>query len=122
MLENLIVGLNLYTAHFDESKGFNNVNPGIYVSYRMPVCDPVLGVYRNSERTTSVFAACRISRGIFRLDVGVVGGYASRSINPLIIPSVAIPLQSLGLGKTSLNVGVIPIKDGGVHFSIERGF
>lgn len=118
MLENLIVGLNLYTAHFDESKGFNNVNPGIYVSYRMPVCDPVLGVYRNSERGTSAFAACRFSYGPFRLDLGAVTGYASRPVNPLLIPSVAIPLGE----KITFNVGVIPIKDGGVHFSIERGF
>lgn len=118
MLENLVVGLNLYTAHFDESKGFNNVNPGIYVSYRMPVCDPVMGVYRNSERKTSAFAACRFSRGPFRVDVGVVGGYASRPINPLVIPSVAVPLGE----KTTFNVGVIPIKDGGIHFSVERGF
>lgn len=118
MLENLIVGLNLYTVHFDESKGFNNVNPGIYVSYRMPVCDTVLGVYRNSERGASAFAACRFSYGPFRLDLGAITGYASRPINPLLIPSVAIPLG----GKTTFNIGVIPIKNGGLHFSIEKGF
>lgn len=118
MLENLIIGLNLYTVHFDESKGFNNVNPGAYISYRMPVCYPVLGVYRNSERGTSAFAACRFSYGPFRLDVGAVTGYASRPINPLLVPSVAIPIGE----KTTFNVGAIPINNGGVHFSIERVF
>lgn len=126
MLEALIIGTHLYTQHFNTEAGYNNVNPGMYISAKFEdhVCAPTAGFYYNSERKESVWAGCTFTAGDrnqYRLIVGGVTGYV-KGLTPLIIPQ-----YNIGVTKDlSVGIGLIPpvkVADGGgLHFTMEWSF
>lgn len=125
MLLETIIGLHLYTYHFDRKVGLNDQTPGAYVALHVDdsPCMPSAGYYRNSESGNSVWAGCTFQYSYARLTVGVVGGYKSGS-TLLVIPSVAIPVTQ----KTNFTIGYVPDPNryknssDGVHFTIEYKF
>ena len=122
----LIVGLHLYTSHFNQDAGYNNVNPGIYVSADVgTVCRPSGGYYFNSERKDSFWSGCTFVAGEenqYRLVVGAVTGYKNQTVAPMILPQYVKRVA----GDFAVGVALIPpvkIADGGgLHCTIERNF
>lgn len=83
----LSIGLHTASYHTDTAGGWNNTNPGLYVQYK----GYQAGVYHNSVRDTTVYAAktfysdsCR-----FELAVGAATGYKKQQ------PIKGIPLTPL---------------------------
>lgn len=124
----MIVGLDLYSHHFDATKGFENVTPGVYASFDpRPTgdlrCAPTFGTYKNSERGLSVHGGCAFAFGrYFRVYAGVVTGYKAGPL-PLLLPSAIVPLWK---NDTNLSVSFLPKMDSGgsavLHFGLERKF
>ena len=112
------IGLHVASVHSEP--GFNNVNPGVYYRHN----GFTVGAYYNSMRRLSTYAGYTIEtsgRVTFALTAGVVTGYPSRPIQPLLIPSVAYHFNS-----NAVRIAFIPpaIKHGvaALHLMVEHKF
>lgn len=113
MIDALLLGLNLQTAHVHG--GYERQTPGIYV-----VADncATLGIYRNSVNRMSVVAGCTLGT-TWSLTIGAVTGYGR--LQPLAVPSVSLPLA----GAWRARVEALPRPRGGsaaLSLSLERWF
>ena len=109
----LILGVHLASTHLNtDNTGLNNANVGVYGE-----CDGwTAGVYRNSYRRTSLYAAHTWHWGPFALTAGAVTGYGGAWMKPLIAPSVTIgPFRVAGLPPALGEPGVF-------HLSIQHEF
>lgn len=106
----LALGLNLGTYHFDRESHFREFNPGIYA-----VCDDLAaGVYLNSQSHASIHAGKVFKLGPVDIEVGLVTGYQSAPVLPLVIPSMRFGSVRIGLIPP-----VHPKVKGGLTFSAE---
>jgi len=107
------VGVHVYTYHFTESAGFNNVNPGAYIV----VNGWTGGLFYNSERHMSGYAGYTFRNVLgspIDVVVGGVTGYAVAPVVPLVAPSVLVTKH------LRLSLPLTPYKTGwGVHASLE---
>ena len=104
------IGLHIGTKH--SRSGLNNVNPGAYMVFSDSL---VLGGYYNSERHASAYAAWQWQTeplaftGPLRLRAsvlaGLVTGYESRRVMPLLLPSLSMPLANTG---ASVRLSFVP--------------
>lgn len=119
LLNGLVLGVHLVSAHFPAGDGLNNVNPGVYVRAESGL---TVGVYRNTLRRTSAYAGWTFTTDVIpeapiSLTVGAVSGYrferkevackneawstrcfdwegySSQSVVPMVAPSIALPLS-----------------------------
>lgn len=105
------IGLHLRSHHFsDGPRGkwwepdyqYNNVNPGVYAYHD----GWTAGVFYNSERRVSVyggytFESPQWNKLSVAATVGLISGYgSSKTIYPMLIPSVAWEHGFLGRGST----------------------
>jgi hypothetical protein len=110
------LGLHLVTAH--SAAAMNDSNPGVYARWAdSSGTGPVAGVYYNSERAYSMYAAYSWGWQSSRLPVsaaitaGAVTGYNAGQLLPLLVPSTA-----LHLGSTALRLTYIPkVEKKGAH-------
>lgn len=116
MLESLVLGLHLATAH--AAGGYESFNPGVYV------VSPegwTAGVLRNSERRTSVYGGMTFETADRRwaLTVGGITGYR-KSVTPLLVPSVRVPVAGSFAARFSLLVP--PGQRPALHVGLEKSF
>ena len=127
MIEGIIIGLHLATAHFDAAprSDLRGFNLGIYA--RAPGGFTV-GAYSNSHARLSVYGGWTFETADrrFAITAGAVSGYRLGApprprILPLVVPSVR-----LGDDDASLRLSLLPKASkhsaAGLHFSIERKF
>ncbi|ACB34533.1 hypothetical protein Lcho_2267 [Leptothrix cholodnii SP-6] len=118
--EPVTVGLHLATAH--TAGGYNPVNPGLYIRTARGL---TLGIYRNSMRATSAYAAYTHEwlGGHLALTAGAVTGYAALPVAPLLVPSVRLDLVD-GFSARLAYLPKPPHYGGsaGLHLSVERSF
>jgi len=115
------IGLHLGSVH--STPGWCNYNPGVYMRTDAGL---TLGAYRNSECTSSAYAGwtweARRGKLAAAVTAGAVTGYAARSVQFLLVPSIAVDVAS----RTALRLTYIPkIERAGahaLHLSIERRF
>lgn len=104
------VGLHWTTKH--AHAGYCEYNPGLYVRTDDGF---TAGTYRNSECRQSVYIGQTFTHGIYSVTVGGVTGYTRRTVTPMIVPSVALPLAD----GVSLRLALAARA---VHVSVERKF
>lgn len=113
-------GVHLGSIH--DSKGFNNVNPGIYVRLDSGF---TAGTVYNSERKQSVYAGWTFehhftSKFSAAVTVGGITGYAM-PVTPMVIPSLAV-----NTGPATVRVGFLTkVNKNGANaltFMVERKF
>ncbi len=95
-----VIGINTFTHHTRKTFGAKwslcNVNPGIYYVHPSGLTG---GVFRNSECSTSAYAAYTIQTESkrFALTGGLATGYKYQGshgvFQPFVAPSVAVPLD-----------------------------
>jgi hypothetical protein len=115
------VGAHLATAHFGGRQDLNDANPGVYIQARTgPLANASVGIYRNSERHTSVYAAYTWATAdrMWAISAGGVTGYSTGRVVPLLVPSVRIPAGPVAVRLSYLAKAV---KHGasGIHISME---
>lgn len=126
MLEGLILGAHLATAHIGPDAGeLNSFNPGVYVSSQESGW--TAGYYHNSIRRGSFYVGRTFNvYGNWDVTVGGVTGYYKMPVAPLLVPSYKVRLGDIdpSLDKTYLRIGILPKPrthgSGGIHFSIEQ--
>ena len=115
-----IVGIHTVSVHTE--KGYNNTNPGVYLS----IDGYTAGTYYNSERHQTYYVgynfAGELGYGLdWGLTLGLATGYERSKVVPMLVPSV-----SLNLGNNfAVRLSAIPpfAKSPGVaHLSFERKF
>jgi hypothetical protein len=116
------LGMHLHTVHFG-GHHLNDSNPGLYLHARSGLlAGASVGVYRNSYRDTSAYAAYtwETTTRLAAVTVGGVTGYRSARIAPLLVPSLRLPLPWPDAG---LRLSYLPraVKHGaaGLHISLE---
>ncbi|HET8689739.1 MAG TPA: hypothetical protein VFM18_24295 [Methanosarcina sp.] len=123
LIESVVLGMHLYTQHLDLNRNYQSETEGIYVSMDVGnrFCSPSAGVYNNSDFGVSRWVGCTANldqKKIFRVTYGFVDGYSVGRL-PLVIPSVAIPLNKYA----SFGIGYIPKANknasDGIHFTFE---
>ena len=108
------IGAHLYTAHW--SKHYNNVNTGLYYKTDTGL---IAGVYRNSYDRPSAYVGMVVHSGPFEIVAGAATGYKGvcpkvcKTLTPMFVPSLALPLTSATTMRLSLPNGQ------GVHLSLE---
>lgn len=105
----IAIGLHIGTYHFDRTRDYQEVNPGIYAR-----CEGVAaGVYFNSERKTSAWIGVERKTGPVDWTFGAVVGYTRSPVLPLVVPSYKV-----GTARISL---LLPLEKGGggLHISYE---
>lgn len=111
-----LVGAHLATWH--AKPGFEAATYGIYARWDNGA---TLGALRNSEGRASVYLAKTWSTadGRFSLTAGGITGYRSASVNPLVVPSVALPLSR----RSAVRLSFLPQSNRGgsaaLHVSLE---
>lgn len=117
-----ILGLSLYTHHFNPSPEISNSTPGIYLRTG---CGLTLGEYKNSFGGKSHLLGWTGEQGPWGLTLGAITGYAQGTI-PAVLPSVAFsPLPSspsLRIRLTALLPAPKVNKHPGIHLSTEWRF
>lgn len=99
MIESIILGLHLMSAHLPERPGQNNINPGIYA-----VADGwTAGTYRNTLRRQSVYFGYQFDapNTPFSLTIGAVSGYHITK-TPIVRSDKACVHRTQGDGCDSL--------------------
>lgn len=112
--QDLTIGIDLATHHFDRTEKRREVNPGIYGN-----CDGITaGVYLNSASKPTWWAGYTYQVGPVAITAGAGTGYryegGSGALAPMLILSVRLP--------GGLRLGVFPKsgeKSGGIHISKE---
>lgn len=118
-LAGLTLGLHLLTLH--SAPGYESQNLGLYG--RHAPSGITAGLYRNSEGRASFYLGETFETADrrFALTVGAVTGYRSRSLAPLVVPSMR-----LGDDDLAVRLSLIPKPPGanawGLHLSVEREF
>lgn len=120
MAEPTRVGLHLVSIH--ERAGFRTVTPGLYAEAADGL---TLGALGNSEGRLSLYAARTWHTGDDRwsLTAGVITGYRSAKVTPLLVPSLRVPITSATAARLSLIPK--PPREGGssaLHLSVETTF
>ena len=88
------------TPPTQEKRRVSRLSAGLAASFKNSAGDgPSVGFYRNAEHNTSVYAGYAWSWQIagpvsVQMMVGGVTGYTSKSVSPLIMPSVALAVAS----------------------------
>lgn len=111
-----VLGAHLLSAH--AQPGYEAATVGLYA--RAPG-GMTVGALRNSERSLSLYAGhtWQTADGRWALTAGVISGYSSARLNPLLVPSVRVPLGAAAAARISL---IPKPRNGGssaVHFSVE---
>ena len=115
-----LVGIHTVSVHTE--KGYNNTNPGFYLS----IDGYTVGTYYNSERHQTYYVgynfAGELGYGLdWGLTLGLATGYERSKVVPMVVPSV-----SYGLGNNfAVRLSAIPpfAKSPGVaHLSFEYRF
>lgn len=114
--EPCLVGAHLASWH---------VKPGLeaatYGVYARSCSGATVGALRNSEGRSSVYLAQTWTTrdGHWSLTAGGITGYRSAAINPLVVPSYAMPLSA----RTALRLSFLPQSNRGgsaaLHLSVE---
>ena len=116
------IGVHIASQHSE--KGFNNVNPGVYVVHS----GYTIGTYYNSEYRQSYYAGYtfegKLSGPInYGITVGAITGYAAGKVTPMVVPSIS---YNDGLFGGSTRLSFVPkIQRNGahaVHLSYEWSF
>lgn len=113
------LGLHLLSAH--AQPGYETATVGVYAQAPGGL---TVGALRNSERRLSVYAGqtWHTADGRWALTAGVITGYRSARVTPLLVPSVRLPLGP----AATVRLGLIPKpRDGGssaLHVSVETRF
>jgi hypothetical protein len=117
----LTVGLHLASKHSNYQTARNDNNHGVYIANEKFAA----GVYKNSEFKNSAYVIALIPTIIPKthLSVGLVTGYSTMPIVPMVAVTTTIPLTS----ATVLRLTAVPKppQNGGaavVHLSIESKF
>lgn len=115
-----LIGLHIGTKHFSERR-FNDRNPGLYAVWPGGF---TLGTVTNSENSQSVYAAWTYqseqwNRMSWGLTAGAITGYASRPINPMLIPSLAFHPTERTAVRFSWLTKVSKQGANAVHLSLE---
>ncbi len=107
---------------YTQQRRYESFNPGLYLRLDSGA---TAGFYRNSYGRWSTYAGWtwQTAGDRFALTVGAVTGYPTRSVSPLIVPSVRFDLA----GATSARLSLLPKTPGtaestGLHLSLERRF
>lgn len=118
------IGVHVGSQHFGKNAdAFNNFNPGVYVYHN----GWTVGTYHNSERRQSAYAGYTweydiTSRLAVGATLGVITGYSTARVLPMLVPSVGYRIA----GNTSARLSFVPAvsKHGAsaLHLSIERKF
>ena len=119
IIEGLILGLHLMTWH--AQPGWNGINPGLYAKVDSGW---TAGFYYNSDRRWSAYAG-KTFKVFDKVDVTVGGvtGYSTRTISPLVIPSIELwrfEGADVRLAFAPRVPGVNP--SALIHFTIEKRF
>lgn len=119
--QTVTVGAHIATQHWGRSD-MNDFNPGIYVQARTgPLSGASVGMYYNSERAGSVYAAYtwETKGRMLAVSVGAVTGYKGSDLTPIVLPSLRLPIGAQAVRLTYLPKAN---KQGasGVHISLER--
>lgn len=105
-----MIGLNLGTLH-DHPAGLCGINPGLYVMAESGWSGGVVG---NSECRLGAWGGFTKSHGVLSITTGVVAGYKSAPVLPLLMPSIKI---------SHFRLTYLPRSPGstsaGIHLSIE---
>lgn len=123
MMDALIIGLHLATAHGPAPEGvqLQSFNPGVYVRAASGL---TVGAFRNSHGRASVYGGWTWSTTDQRWSItaGAVTGYPRARVLPLVVPSMRVGIADGWALRTSLLVN--PARDGahGLHFGVERGW
>lgn len=102
--------LTVHIASVHTQGGYNNTNPGVGLRWADASGDgPVVGVYFNSERSTSVYAGYAWNWPIAgalsaQITVGAVTGFKRAPVVPMVMPSLAYARDK----KTALRLSAIP--------------
>lgn len=117
----LAVGLHLATIHSQD--GFNDINPGAYIRTD---CNIVAGAYYNSESNMSAYAGMVFEKPLGRLTpfivAGVVVGYESYPVGPLLTPGIAIEVSEHVAVRLAYLPGGIEKSPHGLHAALEFKF
>lgn len=114
-----ILGLHLLSAH--AQPGYEAATVGVYAQAPSGL---TVGALRNSERRLSLYAGhtWQTADGRWSLTAGGITGYRSARLNPLLVPSVRVPLG----GAAAARISLIPKpRNGGssaLHLSLESQF
>lgn len=117
------IGVHLGSYHWNNTEGYNNVNPGIYYERN----NVVLGTYYNSERKQTVYAGYNFHYHLYgglsgELTVGLATGYSRASVIPAAIPSLVYSFGN-GLG---IRLSVVPPVAGDIkavaHVAVQYSF
>jgi hypothetical protein len=111
----MLVGLLLYTAHFQPS----GLNPNTVGAYVISDSGFTLADYKNSDYKNSAMAGWTFQKGPFAVTVGAVTGYPHNSVFPVVLPSYKFNLTDEVGVRVSAFPQVFGMKSGGVTFSVE---
>lgn len=116
-------GLHVGSMHAPRN-GMNNANPGAYV-----ITDAgwTLGAYYNSERRMSAYGGWTYTHRLpsdWRLQVamGAVTGYESRSVLPLVAPSITTPAAAGWRARIAFLPKVEKAGANVLHLMVQREF
>lgn len=90
LLQGVVLGLNIATAHFPHHPWQNGVNPGVYAEAEGGWA---VGAYLNTQDRWSVWGGKSFTRGPFKLTLGAVTGYQRRT-RPADCASIGMPLAA----------------------------
>jgi hypothetical protein len=117
-IEFLSIGVHLVSVH--GAPGFNNTNPGVFVTALVKDEQVVVGTYYNSVRKQTVYAGWTYSFNAYAdVTIGLATGY-KYPVVPLLAPSLKLPF-----GPMQARITLLPNpqpKESAIHLSIEYKF
>lgn len=124
----LILGTVHLTTDFQQSKAFNDFNPGIVLSSdaEFSGCHPTAGTYFNSDRRQSFLVGCTFSRPVAGTDLvlsvsaGALSGYrrgGHAAVIPFALPAVTYKGVRMSWVPPASTVGGAAVQ--GLNFALE---
>lgn len=111
-----LVAVGLHLASWHSADWYSGRTPGLYAR---AACGAQVGVYRNSERRATAYAAYVLeARSVpLFLFVGLATGYASYPV-PMVMPGVKVGPVRIAYAPKIGKANDSHV----VHFAIEKGF